>query len=148
MGAVKGGGSLGDWWGWLCLWQQQTKDREDRLIAVVEQQTPRPTRFVDKSGGFHSSVLASTCILYGNYCQHLALLMAADIPHEECPPQRWQKDLRITPREKGEMDSRWKARLRQVASRLYPAERITGWNADAVLLATWLQRREEGRLGK
>jgi len=73
-----------------------------------------------------------------------AFLIAADIPYELVPPQRWQKggsdSLGISPRKKGEGKAAWKGRLRSHAQRLFPGLRVTSATADALLLAEWGRR--------
>lgn len=74
-----------------------------------------------------------------------AFLIAADIPYELVPPQRWQRSgpdsLGISPRKKGEGKTAWKGRLRSHAQRLFPGLRVTSATADALLLAEWGRRR-------
>ena len=74
-----------------------------------------------------------------------AFLIAADIPYELVPPQRWQKggpdSLGISPRKNGEGKTAWKGRLRSHAQRLFPGLRVTSATADALLIAEWGRRR-------
>ncbi len=114
--------------------------REPR--AVLEMQTPRPTNIPDReNGGWRRTVLASTCILYGNYCSLRTMLELTAIPYEDCPPKRWQKAFNLK-RVKGEKDGSWKNRLKEEAQRLYPRQwkNITLDNADAVLMAAYCER--------
>lgn len=69
-------------------------------------------------------------------------------------PQEWQKELDIPPRPKsqivvgvrypGETKSQWKARLRRVAQELFPWVVVPAWAADALLIAAYLRKKEEG----
>jgi hypothetical protein len=76
----------------------------------------------------------------------IGFLVAADIPFEEVPPQRWQRDLGITPRKKaskkgaGESKTEFKRRLRSRAEALFPKARITNDVADSLLIAEWCRR--------
>lgn len=76
----------------------------------------------------------------------LAFLIAAGIPYEIVPPQRWQKGLGIPGRRKDEGKPAWKRRLLQYAQRLYPDMKVTLATADALLLATYAQRKRTGTL--
>lgn len=141
------------------LWMQPFAQN---IRTVIEAQLPRPTRWRDKSTGQQqSSVLASTCTLYGQYMQLRMLLIGRGIAFEDCPPQRWQKwyndqpptlapslygpgddpqisewvnPVHIPSRDK-ESDSEWKRVLRDAASKIYPNLTITLSTADAILLA-------------
>ena len=119
---------------WDFIRQFTQGDSDWDTYAVIEQQTPRPTGWF-KDGHWQQSILKSTCLLYGNYWFMRGLLTAAGVSFEECSPQRWQKELHIAPREKGEKPSTWKNRLRGKAAQLYPKIRTTLATADALLLA-------------
>lgn len=73
-----------------------------------------------------------------------ALLYANGISYEEVPPQRWQKAMGITPKKKTETKTQWKNRLRGMAQKLFPREKITLATADALLMAEYLRRKHEG----
>lgn len=123
----------------------------DHCIAAdavaVEQLAPRPANVRDyKTGEWRSTILKSTCVLWGNYRAVRAMLAANRSRIEEVLPKRWQADLRIPPRAKGETDVQWKNRLKAKAQQLFPKVDVFLWNADALLIAEWLRRREEGRL--
>lgn len=114
-------------------------------FAYLEQQTPRPTMVFDhKAKKFRPTILKSTCLLYGNYRLLKGMLVAAGIPHEEPPPQRWQKALAIPPRKKGEGEREWKNRLKAKAQSLFPGAAVTLAVADALLLAEAARRSREG----
>jgi hypothetical protein len=119
-----------------------------KTYAAVEQQTARPTVFFDRSSGqWRSTVLRSTCVLYGSYLSLRAMLVAAGLPFEDCPPKRWQSHLGIPPRAKGEDDRKWKNRLKARAQQLFPSvRRVTLATADALLIAEWCRRMREARL--
>jgi hypothetical protein len=73
-------------------------------------------------------------------------LIAAGIPFEEVQPRAWQKAMGIPPRSKTESGTQWKNRLKAKAQQLYPAEKVTLAVADALLIATYCQRKQEGTL--
>jgi hypothetical protein len=118
-----------------------------RIFCVVERIDPRPTGWVDKaSGGWKSSILRSTCLLYGSFCTVTALLLAAGIPQEVVAPREWQKKLGLRGKKKGETASQWKNYLKAQAQALFPTEQVTLQTADALLLADYCRRKQEGKL--
>lgn len=117
-----------------------------KCFACIELQTPRPTTIPDGKSGWRQTILASTCILYGRYQQARSFLIAAQIPFEDVPPKRWQKGLNIPPKAKGMKDTEWKNVLKSKAQQLFPEEKVTLANADALLLAEYCRRKQEGKL--
>lgn len=115
-------------------------------FACIELQTPRPTNIPDGKGGWRQTILASTCILYGRFQQAVAFLIAAGIPFEIVPPKRWQQGLNIPAKPKGMKDPQWKNVLKSKAQQLFPEEKVTLANADALLLAEYCRRKQEGKL--
>jgi len=74
-------------------------------------------------------------------------LIAAGIPFEECPPQKWQKAMGITPRDsKRESKGEFKNRLKAKASALFPNQKITLATADAFLISEYCRRKRTGTL--
>lgn len=73
-------------------------------------------------------------------------LIACEIPFDEVTPQKWQKGLSIPPKKKSETPVKWKNRLKQKAQQLFPQEKVTLATADALLIAEYCRRREEGLL--
>ncbi len=93
--------------------------------------------------------------LYGNYQMLEGFLVASLTPYETVKPPDWQRGLKIPKRKKSETTSQWKNRLRARAQELYP--KLPLWSvprtkgiqlaiADALLIATYCKRREEGTL--
>lgn len=101
-----------------------------------------------------------------NYGSLRMALVAAEIPFEEIQPRGWQKALGILPRKPhtgvvvvlnkkgkevkrkvgGETDSEWKNRLRAKAQQFFPKVNITLATADALLIALYCKRQQEGTL--
>lgn len=83
-------------------------------------------------------------------------LTASGIPYEEVTPIVWQRGLHVPPRKtkRGETPRQFKDRLRKKAQQLFPDLYI--WDTwtktdqlkvcDALLIAEYLRRREEGKL--
>lgn len=93
---------------------------------------------------------------FGNGFGHLQMaLVACSISTEEIPPKKWQKALYIVGKKRSESKPQFKDRLRGKAQQLYPGLEI--WSkprskgkqlaiCDAVLIATYCQRKHEGTL--
>ena len=67
-------------------------------------------------------------------------LIAACIPFDEVPPQKWQKALGIAPRKATEKKGQFKNRLKAKAQQLFPWVKVTLANADALLIAEYSRR--------
>lgn len=119
----------------------QIKERHPRIVAVLEQQIPRPTVFFDPSiGKMKSSILKSTCILYAGYMQTRICLVALDIPFQPTVPETWQKEIGLPHKKQTRSDNKWKNALKQKAQSLFPDHKVTLWNADAILIAEYCRR--------
>ena len=130
------------------LLQAWTMD-EGKIIACMEQQDPRPTKWFSKEGKkWMSSILRSTCILYGNYCKMEALLVALEAEYVLTPAKRWQSGLNIKARAKKETNTSWKNRLKTKAQQLFPKQRVTLAICDALLIAEYTRREHLRNSGK
>lgn len=69
----------------------------------------------------------------------LTILEVCKIPFQEVSPAVWMKGFMMK-KEKGESGTSWKNRLKNKAQQLYPKEKVTLWNADAFLIATYCRR--------
>lgn len=74
---------------------------------------------------------------FARHCGHLEMaLYALGIPTEEVTPQKWQKAYSNSiGTAKGLTKTEWKNKLKGLAQRLYPTEKVTLNTADAILLA-------------
>lgn len=70
---------------------------------------------------------------------HLEMaLYALGIRTEKIKPQKWMKFYSGSIGKSSSYEKReWKNRLKAEAQRLFPAEKVTLWNADAILLANY-----------
>jgi len=106
-------------------------------IAVIEQ----------VSGYIGEEQPGSAMFKFGRGVGHLEMaLLACGIPSEAVPPRKWQKALGISSKKKTESKVQWKNRLKSVAQRLFPSEKITLATADALLIALYCKRKHEGTL--
>ena len=77
------------------------------------------------------------------YFAPMYTLLACGIRVELVTPQKWQGALGCGNR--GERNTtQWKNHLKDMAKRLYPNEKIVGWNADAYLILEYGLLRSEG----
>lgn len=110
------------------------KNADEDVYVVLEQQTPRPTRFF-RNGKWESSILKSTCVLYGQYMQIRGMLVASESYFREVTPQVWQAKLGLT---KDKSDSTpWKTILKRKAEALFPSIKVTLKTSDALLLVRY-----------
>jgi len=123
-----------DVWDWFDRWNPE----HGPLVAVIE-----------KVGGYipgSKGNIGSAMFTFGlNYGLLRMALTAADIPWEEVTPQRWQKAIGISKR-KGEEKRAYKQRLRAKAQQLFPKMNVTLATADALLIASYCQRKARGLL--
>lgn len=99
--------------------------------------------YIEKLWG-HNGMIGSKSSLFTqaeNYGKLLMACMAMEMQLHEIPPAKWQKEYSmkkgkdITPKD-------WKAQLKDRAQKLFPAEKITLWNADALLIARYCYTTE------
>lgn len=74
---------------------------------------------------------------FARHCGHLEMaLYALGIPTEEVTPQKWQRYYsNQIGKSTGLSKTEWKNKLKGLAQRLYPSEKVTLNTADAILLA-------------
>lgn len=97
---------------------------------------------MEKVGGFIQGSPAPGSAMFNFGCNFGMLrmaLVAAGIPFELETPQRWMKFYGIV-RAKTESKTEWKRRLKELAQRLYPNEKITNATADALLMAHYAKK--------
>ncbi len=140
---------------------------DDKVIAVKMPETPadvlqwiRESSFkcvavIEQVGGYAPSkkdgnkfVAGSSAMFnFGKGVGHLEMaLLACNIPTESVSPRKWQKALGISRRKKTETKTQWKNRLKSVAQRLFPSEKVTLATADALLIALYCKRKHQGTL--
>lgn len=137
---------------------------EPTLLKLVEQSnSPTIKALLEQVGAMPGQGVTSMFTFGVNYGKLQMALAASDIPYEKVTPQKWQaglaipsrdrtKVLRKGPRSKKakyvDLESRrdYKKRLLAFARKLYPRLDVTLETADALLIATYLYRRETGCL--
>ncbi len=115
-------------------------DADTRRFAVIE-----------RVGGFIAGNPSpgSAMFKFGHSYGGLRMaLVGNDVPFDDVTPQKWQKALGITPRNKEESKPQFKNRLKARAQLLFPKLRVTLDTADALLLAEFCRRMRTGSLGE
>ncbi len=106
-----------------------------RAIAIIEKVHAMPKQGVSSTFKFGTG--------YGGL--RMALI-AAGIPFDEVTPRTWQKALGVVARKKTETITQFKNRLKAKAQQLFPSVKVTLKTADALLIAEYCRRKEEGKL--
>lgn len=112
---------------------------------------------IEKVGGYIKGREGTGAAMFtfgSGYGKLLMALTAAGIPHVCVPPNVWQQALGVPPRKKrnkktgakGETDSEWKNRLKDAAQRRFPTVDVTLATADALLIADYCRRYNNGTL--
>lgn len=71
-------------------------------------------------------------------------LYALGVPTVKVKPQKWERHYSNTiGTSRGRSRSRWKNKLKEEAQRRFPKERITLWNADALLILEYAKHEEK-----
>jgi len=143
-----------DVWDWITA-----NVGDETAVAMIEQVHTMPGQGIASSGKFMQG--------YGFL---RGCLTAAGIPFEAVRPQQWIKGLDIPQRARhtktkrvqvsrgknkgewrnqkygGETDREWKTRLKAHAQQLFPKAQVTLATADALLIAEYCRRKNEGLL--
>lgn len=125
------------------------KSPADMLAAVLESVAGADAiAAVEKVGGFIGVPQPGAAMFKFGFNAGLwtMAVVAARLPFEEVTPQVWQKGLKIPSKSPKESKADWKRRLREVAQRLFPGEKVTLGNADALLIAEYARRKHTGTL--
>jgi len=128
------------------------------LVLDIQMATYRPRAIIEKVRSSPQMGVTSAFTFGRGFGSLVMALVAAGIPFEEVTPQTWQKSLAIPIRKKGdrgESKGDFKERLRSICQKIHP--QITLWKepkskgrqlavCDAMLMATYLYRKNEGKL--
>ena len=122
------------------------RDVWDWFYSVGHNYSTVPNAVIEKVHSMPRQGVASSFKFGMGYGGLRMALIASHIPFEEVTPQVWQRALGIPPRGKTETPTKWKNRLKAKAQQLYPRLEVTLKTADALLLATYCQRKYTGTL--
>lgn len=148
IGVDPGGGGGMAWITWGSMYPEpaikchKMPATEADTLALI-QSIPQMGRsaVIEKVQGYiGSGQPGSAMFKFGcNYGGLRMALIAAGIPFDEVPPQRWQKRLGIIKGGRAEGKTEWKNRLKAKAQQLYPNVDVTLAVADALLIARYCQ---------
>ena len=114
------------------------RDVASQKFAIIE----RVQGFIGKSPTTGSSMFK-----FGQGYGSLRMaLVAANIAFEDHAPNMWQKAMGIVTRGKEESRTDFKNRLKARAQQLFPDVTVTLAVADALLIAEFCRRKQEGKL--
>lgn len=117
------------------------------LIRKIIDTSEKISCMIEKVHAFHKSAAKSAFEFGGNFYAWQAILSSFKVPYEFVTPQKWQKEMHDSAKKLGNI----KAQSVELASRLYPnvefktrRGRILDGRSDALLIATYLQRKYNG----
>lgn len=114
----------------LCIGGLSPKEGATWPVRLVIE---KPPTFMP--GQFGGSIVK----LYGNYRFIVGLATAYGIRVEEVTPQKWQKALGLH-RPRNMTGPEWKRRLRDKATKLFPAQKPTLQTCDALLILEYAMK--------
>lgn len=118
-------------------------DTDKDILEALRPYKGDAVVYIEKLWG-HGGLMGSKASIWTqaeNYGKLLMACLAMEMQLHEIPPAKWQKEYSmkkgkdITPKD-------WKAQLKDRAQKLFPAEKITLWNADALLIARYCYTTE------
>ncbi len=120
-------------------------DTDKDILLALEPYSPKrgdisigATVWIEKLWG-HGGLMGSKASIWAqaeNYGMLKMAVIAMGMRMEEIPPSKWQKHYSIK-KEKGMAPKEWKAILRDKAQKMYPEQKVTLWNSDALLIAKY-----------
>lgn len=104
-----------------------------RPIVFLEKLSVRPDdTSVGEDGNVNMGKLYRIQKMIANFEGLKAAIQFCGVPYVLVHPMKWQSGLKL--RIKGEEKAERKNRYKQVASTLYPKQKVALWNADALLI--------------
>lgn len=148
-----GGIAMIDPLGLVMTWKMPS-DEEDmvNLMELLPSNKSRPGGYIyiEKVGGFmgegkgkdkKNAASAHTMFKFGRGVGVLiGALLAFDTVFTEIPPQQWQKGLNLHPKNRYRGKTAWKNYLKKTAQEYFPSEKVTLYNADALLIAEYCRQ--------
>lgn len=117
-------------------------DTDKDILLALEPYSAKnggeSTVWLEKLWG-HGGLMGSKASIWTqaeNYGMIKMAIIALEMRLEEVVPGKWQKHYGIK-KEKNQTPKEWKAILRDRAQKMYPQEKVTLWNADALLIAKY-----------
>ena len=144
---ASGGMAVFDASGGLKLYPFETPGDAVAVLQAMPACTvsQRVVAYLERVGSMPGQGVASTFKFGTNYGGWQWALQALGIGFQLVGPRTWQKALGVQPRkQKVEPKSHHKRRLKDLAQKLYPQERLTLRTSDALLIAEYGRRLERG----
>lgn len=117
------------------IWSWFLDKKDTNCFAIIEKVHSMPGQGV-----------ASTFKFGQGYGGLRMALIAAGIPFDEVTPMKWQKALGIPVKSKKESKTEFKNRLKAKSQQLFPKIKMTLDICDALLIAEYNKRKQEGNL--
>lgn len=118
-----------DIYDFICKWQQEAHS----ICACLE----------DVGRGMPGQSSAATA-KFARHNGHLEMaLIASGMRFATVTPNKWEKAYQLG-KSKDHTHTEWKNLLKAKAQQLFPNVKVTLWNADALLIAEYLRRKEVG----
>lgn len=115
------------------------------VYAVIEQNTGY-VPFHNKDGG-KGNIPSYTMYKFGRNAGMCEMaLHAIGVQPDLIVARVWQKGLDIATKARGENKQQFKKRLKEEAIRRFPRTEVTLYNCDALLIAEYCRRKQEGKL--
>jgi|SRR5688572_5597639 len=122
----------------------QTESDTWGLVSELARWPGELRAVIERVHAFPGQGVSSSFTFGRNYGFLRACLIAAQVPFEEVFPRTWQTALGCMNSKKLAKPAH-KRKLRGVAQQLFPAVDVTLKTCDALLLAEFLRRRENGK---
>jgi len=106
------------------------------FIQFMDEAKPE-VAYIEKLTGYNKKYpmpAAKVFVMAETYWGPLYYLLALGTRVELVTPQQWQKVCKVGSRKHNWNTTKWKNHLKDLAKRLYPSEKVAGWNADAFLI--------------
>lgn len=109
------------------------------ILDILKKYENNAHCFLEKVHG-RPGMGGASMFTFGNNFGHIQMaLLALKIKADYITPQKWMKEYQMV-KSKSENSSQWKNRLKEVAQRLYPNDKIILQFSDALLIAEYGRR--------
>lgn len=116
---------------YFCNAKKMAEEAGNIIVAYLELVRARP------------GDSASSMFTFGQGFGHLQMaLLASGIRTIEVPPAKWMRAVGVPSKAKDETHTQYKNRLKAKAQQLFPDQKVTLANADALLIAEYGRKNE------
>lgn len=108
------------------------------LLQKLSMEMIRPRAFIEDVGYHVRGNNASASCKFARHVGHIEMaLYAVNMPVQRVRPVDWQRKFTL-PKDKKQR----KRKMKELMAAQYPYLKVTDWNADALGILTWVNRRE------